>query len=146
MLLWYYDILILWYYDGVARGRREEPSPTPWTKMYVVLNCLHTLPLRDRIAIQPRRKERSSAQLDWKFAADMFGGRMGGEPAGGGARLIKRKYIIGFCICTVSNLPNNIEKQRKCTFCFPNYVWGTRLSRWKYIIGLFIFTISDAFD
>ena len=32
-----------------------------------------------------------------------FGGRMGGEPAGGGARLVKRKYIIGLFIFTVSN-------------------------------------------
>ena len=33
------------------------------TKRSVVLICCHTLPLRYRSAIQPRRKERSSAQL-----------------------------------------------------------------------------------
>ena len=26
-------------------------------KLYVVLNCFHTLPLLDRIAVQPRRKD-----------------------------------------------------------------------------------------
>ena len=33
----------------------------------------------------------------------LFGGRTGGEPAGGGARLVKRKYIIGLLIFVVSN-------------------------------------------
>ena len=32
-------------------------------KRYVALSCFHTVSSRDRSAIQPRRKERSSAQL-----------------------------------------------------------------------------------
>ena len=35
------------------------------------------------------------------FFQILFGGRMGGEPAGGGARLVKRKYIIGLFIFIV---------------------------------------------
>ena len=33
----------------------------------------------------------------------LFGIRMGGGPAGAGARLVKRKYFIGFFFLTVSN-------------------------------------------
>jgi hypothetical protein len=33
----------------------------------------------------------------------LFGVRMGGEPAGGGARLDKQKYFIGLFISTISN-------------------------------------------
>jgi hypothetical protein len=36
--------------------------PQRLEKRSVVLTCFHTLPLRNRSAIQPRRKERSSAQ------------------------------------------------------------------------------------
>ena len=36
------------------------------------------------------------------FFQILLGGRMGGEPAGGGARLVKRKYIIGLLIFPAS--------------------------------------------
>jgi len=32
-----------------------------------------------------------------------FGGRMGGEPAGAGARLVKQKYFIKLFVSIVSN-------------------------------------------
>ena len=39
-----------------------EAFPNALQKPSVVLSCCHTLPSRDSSAIQPRRKERSSAQ------------------------------------------------------------------------------------
>ena len=40
--------------------------PTLYEKRNVVLRCFHTLPSNDGTAIQPRRKERSSAQFRWR--------------------------------------------------------------------------------
>ncbi len=44
-----------WHGMALARLTLEK-------KRYVVLSCFHTLSSRDRSAIQPRRKERSSAK------------------------------------------------------------------------------------
>ena len=38
---------------------------------------------------------------------------MGGEPAGGGARLVRRKYIVGVLFLLFRMLSLSIEKQRK---------------------------------
>ena len=57
----------------------------------------------------------------------LLGGRMGGEPAGGGARLVKRKYIIGLLFFLFQMISINIEKQRKrppfFKFCLA-YGWA----------------------
>ena len=42
--------------------QKRTALPNAWKKRYVVLRGFHTLSSRDRSAIQPRRKERSSAQ------------------------------------------------------------------------------------
>ena len=43
-------------------------------KRYVILNCFHTVFSRDRSAIQPRRKERSSAQCAAAGRSPAFNG------------------------------------------------------------------------
>ena len=50
---------ILWWEN---RWQKQTALPNAWKKRYVVLSSFHTLSSRDRNAIQPRRKERSSAQ------------------------------------------------------------------------------------
>ncbi len=56
-------------FRGYPRGPKliknveKAALPNAWKKRYVVLSSFHTLSSRDRNAIQPRRKERSSAQF-----------------------------------------------------------------------------------
>ena len=47
----------------IDKKRRKTALPNAWKKRYVMLSSFHTLSSRDRNAIQPRRKERSSAQF-----------------------------------------------------------------------------------
>ena len=41
---------------------KRDAVPRVLKKRYVILNYVYTFSLNDRIALQPRRKERSSAQ------------------------------------------------------------------------------------
>ena len=55
-------------FRGYPRGQKliknveKTALPNAWKKRYVMLSSFHTLSYRDRNAIQPWRKERSSAQ------------------------------------------------------------------------------------
>ena len=84
------------------------------------------------------------AQETLAFFQILFGIRMGGGLAGGGAKTwqteiyYRSAYFYCFkCVRLVSKGNARL---------FLNYVWRTRLSRPKYITGLFIFTIWNAFD
>ena len=64
MLLWYYDIMLLWYYDimiGLPEGAKSRQAQR-FKNAFCRTDCFHKRSSRDRRAIQPRRKERSSAQ------------------------------------------------------------------------------------
>ena len=70
---------------------------------------------------------------------------MGGEPAGGGARLVRRKYIIVFLL--IQMLSISIEKQRKrqplLTFCLAKEMLAIfEIMFGGRICGCYILTIS----
>ena len=54
--------MIAWEFLGTLPCVAKNAMKNAMKKRYVELSCFHTVSSRDRSAIQPRRKERSSAQ------------------------------------------------------------------------------------
>ena len=78
------------------------------------------------------------------FFQILFGIRMGGGLAGGGAKTWQTEIYYRIVYFDCFKFVRLVSRGNARLFL--NYVWGTRLSRPKYITGLFIFTIWNAFD
>ena len=64
--------MIAWEFLGTLPCVAKNAIKNAMKKRYVVLSSFHTVSSRDRSAMQPRRKERSSAQYMWRRSPDRF--------------------------------------------------------------------------